>query len=136
MSAVSSPKDQILSLVEKMTLSDAQFQSFNAKIEAKLLETPKAKREELQPELDKIQCIYKEAVLKYQTNLKAQYDLGKRTVEQIKKIENLDQIPSTMETFQKSILPLLQEHQNLENQIRDFERQIVLLLPENTTLIK
>jgi hypothetical protein len=128
-----SPNQQILALVRQMTISDEQFSAFNEKIEKKLAEGDlKAKEEDLQPELNRILVVYKKAIEGHKANLKTQYDLGKKTVQQIEAIDDLSKVMEVLQEFQKAIAPILEVHKKLEEEIKYLEGKIVLLLPVGT----
>lgn len=132
---VTSPKTQILALVNQMTISEKMFADCNAKITQTLAtKNQKAKKPEWQPLLDKCYQVYLEAVQKHQLNLKAQYELGQTLIRQIQTTDDLATIPPLLINFQATMNPLLAAHRQLQDQITTLENQIVGWLPENTRL--
>lgn len=132
-----SPKQQILELVKRMTISEEQFSAFNKNIEKKRAEGPfQARTLEMQPELDRIFEVYKRAVEAHGANLKTQYDLGQKTIREIESMEDLPTIVHILVAFKERIASLLDEHKRLEVEIRDCESRIPALLPAATLLTR
>ncbi len=130
-----SPKEQILALVQQNTMSEEQFSVFDRKSEMKLKETPFSEADfAAKPELSKIYEMYHRAIEAHRANLKAQYDLGQKVVQQIRETDELTRIGEIVQAFQAAISPVCEEHKALEAQIKDLELKIIPLLPSGTEL--
>ncbi|HLB59485.1 MAG TPA: hypothetical protein VJL87_05315 [Bdellovibrionota bacterium] len=131
-----SPKQQIFKMVQPITISDAQFNACNEKIQQKLAERVFPASEAMwQPKLDQISELYKKTIEEYKANLQRQYDLGKKVLQQIKETDDLQGIVLKLEVFRIEIMPLLDIHKKKEVTISLLEGQIVSLLPKDTQLV-
>jgi hypothetical protein len=126
----------ILPTVEQMTISDAQFAAFNWSIDRKLSERVwTAKDADSQTILDKISEAYKKGIEYHKENLKSQYDLGKKMIEQIKSVQDVALIQTILQEFQTAMQPLLETHKQIETAITALEGRIIPLLPANTQFV-
>ena len=130
-----SPKQQILAAAKQMALSDEQFQAFDKKIEKKLIETPFSEQDIAEkPELTQIYEIYQKAINDHRANLRTQYDLGQKMIQQVQETDELSRLGEIVHAFQAAISPVLEEHKALEEKIKDLEGKIIPLLPPGTEL--
>jgi hypothetical protein len=128
-------KSQILALVKQMTMNEEQFFAFDKKIEKKLIETPFSEQDlAANPQLPQIYEVYRKAIESHRANLRTQYDLGQKMIQQIQETEELPLIGEIVQAFQVAIVPVLEEHKALEAEIKDLEQRIIPLLPPGTQL--
>ncbi|HEV7736878.1 MAG TPA: hypothetical protein VGO47_05840 [Chlamydiales bacterium] len=129
--------EQIISMASRMTISDAQYAAFNQNIDRKLAERVwTAKDANSQTALNEISKLYKKAIEDHKANLKTQYDLGKKMIEQVASEQNLGRIPTILQEFQTAIQPILMIHKQLEMTIEILEGRITSLLPADTRFAK
>jgi len=138
MSAVAiSPKPLILNLIQQGTFSKEAFSGFEASFKAKLIErTLPPRTPELKEELDRIYGLYKAAVQSSLECLQANYDLGQKVIEAIKETEDLGKIYELFIQYQADIAPFLAKQQTLSAEVLSYERQLIPLLPLNTTFTR
>ena len=136
MSAIAStPQQQILHLVETAVIKENDFTSLNSNIESKLIgKIPRARQEELQPEVDRMDPLYKKALEGLQECLKTQYDLGAKVIQQIKATEeaDLNTLLQFFMAFDTAMKPRLNLFKEREKEVADFEKKISSLLPANS----
>lgn len=128
-------KSQILTLVQQQTMSEEQFTAFDKKIEKKLVEMPFSEQDlAANPELNQIYEVYRKAIESHRANLRTQYDLGQKVIQQIQETDELSKIEEIVQAFQTAFLPVYQEHMALETEIKDLEMRIIPLLPPGSQL--
>jgi|GEM_PF-4889382 hypothetical protein len=129
-------KQDILDVLKPGLVSEELYKNLNEKIERKLSERVlEAKTAEMQPKLNEIYQLYKRAVEGYKANLKIQYDLQQKTVQEIVAAEDLFKIQIILQVLEGAMEPILVEQATLRSSIQNFEKRIVNLLPANTILI-
>ncbi len=134
---ISAAMQQILPMVRQMTISDEQYAAFNQNIDRKLAERVWiAKDANSQTTLDEISKLYKKAIEDHKENLKTQYDLGKKMVQQVASEQDLGRIPTILQEFQTAIQSILAIHKQLEMTIEILEGRIIPLLPADTRFAK
>ena len=83
-------KNQILTVVRQQTMSEEQFTAFDKKIEKKLVEMPFSEQDlAVSSELNQIYEVYRKAIESHRANLRTQYDLGQKVIQQIQETDEL-----------------------------------------------
>ncbi len=130
-----SPMAPILQVVNTMIMNKGAYEVLAENMQKKLSESvPQASKPEFQEQMNKTHAAYIDVIQRSLTNLKTQYDLGSKLVENLSNCTELPQALKLLQEFQTQIAPLQVSFKQYEEQVATLEGKIVSLMPIKTTL--
>lgn len=137
MSTISEPVKNLIITLKQTVISVGQFNVWNQQIENKLAAAPPiAKAPHLQPAVDAITKVYREAMQQHQMNLRLQFDIGQKFIQQIDRVQQVEDIGPVLAEFQTTHLLALEEHKKLEAKTKTCEEFFLRLLPLHRKFIR